>query len=571
MSDSTEQNFITRYLDPPQSSAENGGDQDSIVVDELTRPHIPVTRPSTTAAHGDPQATAAPGPQSPHQLEKDGEHRATSPEESTTGAADEPTTIANVGTPPAESENLAVVPHNTPPPPPQSAAPPAVRTPPPGNTANAGGRSPGDGYGAQGARPSGLGNSAPRPPMPLAPPAGYPNSTVPPSNYAHPAPPPGRFAPTGPRPAFPAPPPAGYPNPAPTLGYGHPAPPAGGYANPAPPPPDRPTAAPHGGLSAGELRVQVRQTDLVRPYKPAPETGWRRGLHRATRINLGPGPAEREWIDLKRRLAANLRGTYLIAVVGEKGGTAKTTATLGLGAALKRYRDDKVVAIDANPASGNLANRIDQPSTGTWRTLNADPNLAAYSDFRHHLGKDASSGLEVLASDRGDQVLTGDDVVKAWRRLSRQYPIGVVDCGNQLRDDVAAAVLREANAIVVVSTTRLDSAFGARDTLNWLYEHGYQHLVRSAVMVISDIHKVTQTKAGRNLHEQFQRAVRAVHDVPYDPHLSDAAEVNFDRLNALTRRRLIEAAASLVDGFAAASDHQHADLGQQGWPQGGRG
>lgn len=45
-------------------------------------------------------------------------------------------------------------------------------------------------------------------------------------------------------------------------------------------------------------------------------------------------------------------------------------------------------------------------------------------------------------------------------------------------------------------------------------QHGYPHLVRSAVMVVSNVNKVTPTKAVRNLHEGFERAVRAVHDIP---------------------------------------------------------
>ena len=141
------------------------------------------------------------------------------------------------------------------------------------------------------------------------------------------------------------------------------------------------------------MRAQVRQADLVRPYKPVPEIGWRKKLHQLTRINPGVGPAEREWIDLKRRLGVNLRGTYLIAIMQQKGGASKTTSTIGLGEALARDRDNKVVAIDANPANGNLASRVDEPSTGTWRSLIADPHLVSYSDFRHYLAKDSSSGL----------------------------------------------------------------------------------------------------------------------------------------------------------------------------------
>jgi MinD-like ATPase involved in chromosome partitioning or flagellar assembly len=305
------------------------------------------------------------------------------------------------------------------------------------------------------------------------------------------------------------------------------------------------------------MRAQVREAGLVRPYKPAPQTGWRKRLHQVTRINLGAGPAEREWIELKRRLSVNLRGTYLVAVLQQKGGVSKTTATVGIGAALARYRSDKVVAIDGNPASGNLAQRIDEPNTGTWRSIVADQELHSYSAFRHHLGMDSSSGLEVMAGDPGDEVLRGSDLLTAWRKLARQYPIGLIDCGNQLRDDITAAVLNAADAVVVVSTTRYDGATGAQDTLNWLIQHGYPHLVRSAVMVISNVNKVNATKAVRSLREEFERVVRAVHDIPYDPHLSEATAIDFDRLQPATRRAFIETAASIADGFAAAADKDH--------------
>ena len=318
-----------------------------------------------------------------------------------------------------------------------------------------------------------------------------------------------------------------------------------------PPPAGAPRQA---SASVGPLRASIRAADLVKPYKEIPETGWRASLYRLARINLGPSSAERVWNDLRRRVSRNLRGNYLVAVIQQKGGVAKTTVTVGLGSALARYRDDKVVAIDANSASGNLAKRVEEPSAATWRGLIDDERLESYSDFRHYLGKSSSSGLEVLASDAGDEMLTGAQLAELWKRLQRHYPIALVDCGTQLRDDVMAAVLDAADAVVVVSTTRLDGADGAAETLNWLVDHGYPDLVRSAVIVISDVFKVAQSSSVRKLHEQFEKAVRAVHHVRFDPHLSDATAIDFDRLKPDVRRVFIEAAASLVDGFAAAAD-----------------
>lgn len=323
-------------------------------------------------------------------------------------------------------------------------------------------------------------------------------------------------------------------------------------------------------VSVGDLRAQIRVSQVVPPYKPVPQMGWRKNLYRVTRINLGLSRDEREWNDLRRRLTVKLRGNYVIAVMGAKGGVNKTTAAICLGAALKGYRDDKIVVIDANPASGNLASRIDEPSTMSWRGLINDPNLHDYRDFQAYLGRDSHSGLEVLGSDPGDQVLTAEDLVEARSRLQVQYPIAIVDCGNQMRDDLTRAILEllPVDAIVVPSTTRLDGAQGAAMTLNWLLKHGYPHLVRQAVVVVSNINKVGAIDQVRSLHEDFQKAVRAVHDVPFDPHLSDAVAIEFGRLRPGTRRAYIEAAASLVDGFAGAADRESAGSrsGHRGQP-----
>lgn len=408
----------------------------------------------------------------------------------------------------------------------------------------------------------------------------------------------GRHVPTGPPPPA-APPPGpgpsgnapGYlggpaqPGPQPP-GYGPPpgpAYPAGGGAPGHPPVrPEAYSSAPgadtrsrraarpeeRSDASVGDLRAQIRESHVAPPYKPVPKTGWRKTLYRTTRINVGLSADERHWNDLDRRLKVNLRGNYVIAVFGEKGGVTKTTVAIGLGMALKKYRDEKIVAIDANPASGNLSRRIKEPSTLSWRGFIHDTGLKHYSDFRQYMGKDPDTGLDVLASDRGDEVLRGANLVEAWRRLQVQYPIALVDCGNQMRDDITKAILDElpVDAIVVPSTTRLDGAKGAADTLNWLMEHGYPHLVRQAVVVVSNVNNIKASEQVRGLHEDFDKAVHAVHDVPFDQHLSDATAIEFWRMRPETQKAYIEAAASLVDGFAGASDRK-ASAG--GWADSG--
>ncbi|MCT7367335.1 MinD/ParA family ATP-binding protein [Mycolicibacterium llatzerense] len=308
--------------------------------------------------------------------------------------------------------------------------------------------------------------------------------------------------------------------------------------------------------SVGQMRAEIHESNVVAPYKLVPQTGWRKGLYKATRINLGLSASETHWNDLKRRLKVNVRGRYVIAVMQEKGGVTKTTTSAILGAVLAQYRDEKVVAIDANPASGNLASRIDEPSTESWVGLNADQNLVNYSDFRNYLGKDSHSGLEVLGSDRGKVPMSGTDLHQAWARLQKLYPIAIVDCGTQHLDDVTRAILDylPIDALVVPSTTSLDSAIAARDTLNWLMVEGYPHLVREAVVVVSNTKKVDASAQVKQLHKDFERVVRSVHSVGFDPHLSDAVAIDINRLQPQTWQAYVEAAASLADGFTRAAE-----------------
>ena len=47
----------------------------------------------------------------------------------------------------------------------------------------------------------------------------------------------------------------------------------------------------------------------------------------------------------------------LVAIASQKGGVGKTTVTTLLGMALADAREDRVIAIDANPDRGTLAER----------------------------------------------------------------------------------------------------------------------------------------------------------------------------------------------------------------------
>lgn len=93
-------------------------------------------------------------------------------------------------------------------------------------------------------------------------------------------------------------------------------------------------------------------------------------------------------------------GDFRIAVLSIKGGVGKTTTTLGLGSAFSMVRSDRIIAVDANPDRGTLAERVrDQSTHSTVRDLLSDTHINSYADVRNHT-RMATSRLEVLASEQ---------------------------------------------------------------------------------------------------------------------------------------------------------------------------
>ena len=95
------------------------------------------------------------------------------------------------------------------------------------------------------------------------------------------------------------------------------------------------------------------------------QRGWRHLLYMLTRINLGLSPDELYEMDLNTRIRRNARDSYQIGVFGLKGGVGKTAVTVALGSALSKVRGDRILAVDADPDGGNLADRAGRQSAAT--------------------------------------------------------------------------------------------------------------------------------------------------------------------------------------------------------------
>ncbi|WP_408633176.1 MinD/ParA family ATP-binding protein [Mycobacterium hippophais] len=327
-------------------------------------------------------------------------------------------------------------------------------------------------------------------------------------------------------------------------------------AKPPPPPPP-----PYGYGSQPAPPQQPVIPGLITPAQRKPAAGWRRAVYSATggAVNPGDSADDRQRRALIRRINYPVRGDYRIAVLSLKGGVGKTTTTVGLGATLAAARGDRVIAVDANPDFGTLAQRGPDQTRSTVRDLLADLSIRRYSDIRAHTSQ-SESRLEIVASERDPAVsetFSEQDYRQVIGLLQRFYNIILTDCGTGLMHSAMKGVLDEANAIVLVTSPAMDGALSATATLDWLTYHGYEHLVRYATVVVSSSRPGATSVDIGQLIQHFRNRSRAVHFIPYDDHLAEGAEVVLGLMSRRTQDAFLGLAASIADGFAHTEHRPH--------------
>jgi MinD-like ATPase involved in chromosome partitioning or flagellar assembly len=290
---------------------------------------------------------------------------------------------------------------------------------------------------------------------------------------------------------------------------------------------------------------------LVRS-RPVPHTGWRKAVHRVTGYNPGESAKEAGHRTLLDRVNQPVRGAFSVAVLSQKGGVGKTTITVGLGAILAAVRGDRVIAVDANPDFGTLAQRGPDEVRSTVRDVLLDQHITRYSDMRRHTSQ-SSSRLEILASERDpatSEAFSEADYRGVLRVLQRFYNIILTDCGTGLVHSAMAGVLDEADVILIVASPAVDSARSALATLDWLDRQGYSHLVPQATVVVSASRPGELGLDMNQLARHFLQRVRALHVIPFDDHLAEGSEVDLELFSRQTRQAFLELAATVADSFS---------------------
>ncbi|MFT4229901.1 MAG: MinD/ParA family protein [Microbacterium sp.] len=304
-----------------------------------------------------------------------------------------------------------------------------------------------------------------------------------------------------------------------------------------------------------DLLTADRLLDPHQIARPEPEGAWRQFLYSISgkRINLGDSRRARARKSLDRRIAAPLPGgARFVAVLSRKGGVGKTTVTALLGMALADARDDRIIAVDANPDRGTLAERIARPSGRTVRDLvRGKGDVSGYNDISTIVARDQTR-LDVLASDadpRVSEAFSGQDYRDVASVAAHYYSIVLTDTGTGIVHSVMGATLDVADQLVVVAGLSVDEARLASETLTWLETNGYSEQVRGAVVVLNQARPGAPLVRPDELEAHFRTRVRDVVRIPYDPMVATGSAISYRELQPATRTSARELAAKVVEGL----------------------
>ncbi len=293
---------------------------------------------------------------------------------------------------------------------------------------------------------------------------------------------------------------------------------------------------------------------IVRPRAQRPTMGWRKAVYSASGGRLNPGVSEAEAARnvLLRRVRRHLPGAHQIAVSSLKGGVGKTTVSAVLGLTLAEHRGDRVVALDANPDAGTLADRLTGEVGVTVRQMldNIDSidSLTAVSHFTSLAGR-----LQVLASEQDpamSEAFNRGEYEQICAVLARFYNIIITDSGTGLVHSAMEGTLALADSLVVVGAPTVDGASRASKTLDWLVAHGYAEQVADAVVVLC-CDRVSPEIDRERVRAHFLGRCRAVVEIPFDPHLATGGRLDLGAMRDETQMAFLELGALIADEFSA--------------------
>jgi MinD-like ATPase involved in chromosome partitioning or flagellar assembly len=310
----------------------------------------------------------------------------------------------------------------------------------------------------------------------------------------------------------------------------------------------------HGPESAAMLTAD-RLIEPHRRNRTAPEGTWPAFVYAMTfhQVNLGDSAKVRARKELDARIATAFDGgARFVPVLTRKGGVGKTTITTLLGMALASVRDDRVIAIDANPDRGTLSERVARQTRATVRdVVNRAASIQGFTDFSTLVSRDETR-LDILASDTDpmlSEAFDENDYNVVADLAARYYSVVLTDCGTGIVHSVMRATLQRADALVIVSGGSVDEARLASETLTWLEANGYGELVRESIVAINTATQGTNLVKLEEIEAHFASRVREIVRIPYDEQLAAGSVISWKDLRPLTRQAARELASLIAQGM----------------------
>ncbi|MHC9295449.1 hypothetical protein ACRCUN_23555 [Mycobacterium sp. LTG2003] len=283
---------------------------------------------------------------------------------------------------------------------------------------------------------------------------------------------------------------------------------------------------------------------------PRATTGWR-GTLNGLGLGLGPSAKERRHRDLVQRIRAPKNAMYAVAVLTLKGGAGKTTVSSTLGQVFASLRPDGVLAVDVDPAAGDLDTRTAiHPERHTMLDLLNASDLSQ-RDFVQRYLSTTETNLHVLAGGwraDSDRVLVPEDIRDVHEIASHYYSLLLWDGGTDLHTPVSREVLTKSDALVLLIPPTRSGALAAAKSIDWLRFHGHEGLLARTVLLINESSAKPQMSVDE-LRKFFARQQIKMHYVGYDKHLDEGLAVDLNKLSRRSRRGFEELAGVLADDF----------------------
>ena len=298
---------------------------------------------------------------------------------------------------------------------------------------------------------------------------------------------------------------------------------------------------------------------LVRPPKAVPQGGFRGAMYRLTsgRVNFGPSQTQIRLAERDSRISRSLERPYSTVFLSFKGGIGKTSTAVGVGLALAQARGVPPIAIDADPDSGDLAERLLgedemlrlQPRSITDLVRNI-PRVKTWTDLSGYITQ--VDRLHVVAGEQDPAVsdsLTADGYRRVHELVQNFFSVVLTDCGTGVTHNAMSGILAKADSVVIATGYAFSGVKRAVSTVDWLANHGYEKLAQEAIIVLTDKDNVSIRVQKDMVRTHLASHSRQVFVVPNDQTVADGDRISLERVHPRTREAWAEVAAALIDGY----------------------